>query len=992
MTSLDLQILNSELQNELTSYRLQNIYNIATSNKQYLLKFALPDSKKNLVLDSGFKAHLTEFSRPTPQAPSSFVVKLRKHLKSRRLSSIKQVGIDRVLVLTFSDGMFHLVLEFFSAGNIVLLDNERRIMALQRLVEEKGNNDRYAVGETYNLFDESLFNEELEKEPKFVPNQHYPATIQQWISEKKANISEDQPQGKKNKVLSIQKVLYQKVPYLSADLISKNLHKNDINPSSSSLDYVDDATAIAKVLNETEIEVQSILNKKPLTGYIVLKNNPLYDAEKDDEDVKFLYEQFHPFEPINLKEDEQLLPIQGYNKTLDKFFSTIESSKYALRIQNQENQAKKRLEQARNDKQQQVQRLVDVQAVNSLKGETIIFNADIVEQAKAAVQALLDQSMDWKTIEKLIKIEQGKNNKIAKVINLPLNLKENKISLNLSTEDAYEDDEEETDSSSESESDTDEEENPKPKGQKDHKVKNIINVTIDLGLSSYANASEYFTVKKSTVEKQKKVEQSAQKALKNIEHRIEKDLKKNLKQEVDILRKLRNPYFFEKFNWFISNENYLILSGKDDAQTDLIYHRYVTEDDIYVHADLDGSSHVFIKNPNKGEVSPSTLMQAGILSLATSKAWDNKMVTSPWWLYASDVSKKDIDGTILKAGSFRYLKEKNFLPPSQLVMGFAFLWKIKTEANEKELEDQLEELDNLDINDVQNPQREDEKQVQALEPTKEGAGRPEEEPKELSVGSQGKETSPSSQEGQQENNSAPVSDNDETQASDNQDSPDLESQYDTMTIGTNAPKQKKPVRGKKSKMKKIQSKYADQDEDERRLRMEALGTLKQQQQREEDLKKQQMQKINHLKKVEKKKRQEEVTANKYANHKENVDYEKIMNELTPTLAKEDEILEAIPVFAPWSALQKYRYRVKIQPGNTKKGKAVQEAMHYFNIRPTDSSENDRNYDWPREHEAIGSMKDTELLPSIYVGKLKVLLPGKSSAPKGSGSNRKSKKK
>ncbi|CCH43887.1 putative RNA-binding protein [Wickerhamomyces ciferrii] len=980
-------MLTPELQHEITNYRLQNIYNIATSNKQYLLKFGLPDSKKNLVLDSGFKTHITEFSRPTPQTPSSFVVKLRKHLKSRRLSSIKQVGIDRVIVLTFSDGAYHLVLEFFSAGNIVLLDHERRILALQRLVEEKGNNDKYAVGEIYNLFDESLFEDEGD-EKAFVPKTHDASTIQQWIQERKPT-TEENPQGKKNKVLSIQKILYQRAPYLSADLISKNLHKLSVNPSTSSLEFVDNAEIIAQALNATELEVQLVLNVKPTNGHVVLKKNPLYDSEKDEEDLKYLYEQFHPFEPINLKEDEELVPIQGYNKTLDKFFSTIESSKYALRIQNQENQAKKRLQQARDDKQQQVQRLLDVQAVNTLKGETIIFNAEIVEEAKAAVQALLDQQMDWKTMEKLINVEKAKGNRVAKVINLPLNLKENKISLSLSTEDPYANDEDEDESSSESEpeseSDSDEDE-PKPvksQAKKDN-VKNTINVTIDLTLSSYANASEYFNVKKSTVEKQKKVEQSATKALKNIEQKIEKDLKKNLKQENDILRKLRNPYFFEKFNWFISNENYLILSGKDDSQCDLIYHRYINDDDIYVHADIDGSSHVFIKNPNKGEVSPSTLMQAGILSLSTSKAWENKMVTSSWWLYASDVTKKDIDGTILNAGSFRYLKEKNFLPPSQLVMGFAFLWKVKTEENEKELEEQLEELDNLDINDVE--KGDGEEKIEKLTDDKPEVGSKEETNNgetEESVENHESHESPEEedQDGEQEEHQDEVED----------DTPEFDTKSSTTTTST---KQKKPTRGKKGKMKKIANKYGDQDEEERRLRMEALGTLKQQTKKEEEFKKQQLIKINHLKKTEKKKRQEELTANKYANNKEVINFEKILNELTPILSKDDEPLEAIPVFAPWNALQKYRYKIKIQPGSTKKGKALQETLHWFNTRPVDPSENDRNYDWPKEHEIIKGLKDTELLPAIYVGKLKVMLPGKSSAAKGSATrnSKKSKKK
>ncbi|ONH70024.1 Ribosome quality control complex subunit 2 [Cyberlindnera fabianii] len=970
VTALDLQILTKELQDELIDYRLSNIYNITTSNRQYLLKFAVPDSKKNLVLDSGFKAHITDFTRPTPQTPTSFVTKLRKHLKTRRLSSIKQIGIDRAVVLTFSDGAFHLVLEFFSAGNIVLLDDQRRIMALQRLVEEKGSNDRYAVGETYNLFDDTLFDEsdEIPEEKTYTADD-----VKQWITEKKSQALETiaSSTGKKSKakLLSIQKAVYQKVPYLSAELLAKMLDMHGVNPSASSVDYEDNAEPVAAAIADAQKEFENLIHSDKVTGYILTKPNPLYDPSKDEEDLKLLYDQFHPFAPL-LKPDESLIEVEGYNKTIDKFFSTIESSKYALRIQNQENQAKTKIEKARNEKHLQVQRLIDVQEVNKLKGETIIFNAHHVESAKAAVQALLDQSMDWKTIEKLIKLEQSKGNEVAKLINLPLNLKQNKISLNLLTEEAYEDEEEQSessdsDSSSDSDDSDDEASFPKQK-KKQEKVKNSINVTIDLGLSAYANASEYFTVKKNTVEKQKKVEQSATKALKNIEHKIEKDLKKNLKQETEVLRKLRNPYFFEKFNWFISNENYLILSGKDDSQTDMIYHRYVTPDDIYVSADVDGASHVFIKNPNKGEVSPSTLTQAGIMALATSKAWENKMVTSPWWCYASDMTKSDIDGKILKAGTFRFFKEKNFLPPAQMVMGFGFLWKIKTEKNQKELEQQLEDLENLDINDIDGAENAEDDTEKDAEP---------ESAEPANVSEAKEETTPETAPAEKsEEPEAPAEVDETTPQGDDDDN------TDTMSTFSKATDSAKQVRGKKGKKKKAQ-KYADQDEEERRLRMEALGTLKQQAKKEDDMKKQQIQKINHLKKIERKKRQEEMTANKYAGKKEVIDYEEILNELTPTITKEDEVLEAIPVFAPWNALNKCRYRVKVQPGNTKKGKALQEMMHYFSIRPTDATEHDRTFDWPREHEILKGIKDTEMLPAIYVGKLKVLLPGKAAAPK-----------
>lgn len=125
ISSLDLELLYRELKSQLEGYRLSNIYNIAESSRQFLLKFNKPDSKLNAIIDCGLRVHLTDFTRPVPATPSGFVVKLRKHLKSKRLTTVKRVANDRILVLSFNDGQFFLVLEFFSAGNVILLDSDQ---------------------------------------------------------------------------------------------------------------------------------------------------------------------------------------------------------------------------------------------------------------------------------------------------------------------------------------------------------------------------------------------------------------------------------------------------------------------------------------------------------------------------------------------------------------------------------------------------------------------------------------------------------------------------------------------------------------------------------------------------------------------------------------------------------------------------------------------------------------------------------------------------
>src|SRR5579859_5750149 len=73
LTNLDIHALSTELQS-LLSYRLQNIYDI--NSRTFLLKFAVPDMKKNIVVESGMIIHVTGYTREKSSAPSHFVAKV----------------------------------------------------------------------------------------------------------------------------------------------------------------------------------------------------------------------------------------------------------------------------------------------------------------------------------------------------------------------------------------------------------------------------------------------------------------------------------------------------------------------------------------------------------------------------------------------------------------------------------------------------------------------------------------------------------------------------------------------------------------------------------------------------------------------------------------------------------------------------------------------------------------------------------------------------
>uniref|UniRef100_A0A0B7BBH0 Uncharacterized protein n=1 Tax=Arion vulgaris TaxID=1028688 RepID=A0A0B7BBH0_9EUPU len=83
-STIDIVVIIQELKRFL-DMRVINVYDI--DNKTYLIRVGKPDEKTVILLESGIRLHSTDFDWPKNPAPSGFSMKLRKHLKGRRLES-----------------------------------------------------------------------------------------------------------------------------------------------------------------------------------------------------------------------------------------------------------------------------------------------------------------------------------------------------------------------------------------------------------------------------------------------------------------------------------------------------------------------------------------------------------------------------------------------------------------------------------------------------------------------------------------------------------------------------------------------------------------------------------------------------------------------------------------------------------------------------------------------------------------------------------------
>ena len=122
MSGLDLRAIASELSYMVDSH-CKKCYQ--PHYEQVVLRLRAKDGgNTDLVLVRGKRVYTSKRDRPMPQYPAPFAMVLRKVLTNARLKAIEQIGFDRVLRFVFenSHGKFHLYVEVFRDGNIILAD------------------------------------------------------------------------------------------------------------------------------------------------------------------------------------------------------------------------------------------------------------------------------------------------------------------------------------------------------------------------------------------------------------------------------------------------------------------------------------------------------------------------------------------------------------------------------------------------------------------------------------------------------------------------------------------------------------------------------------------------------------------------------------------------------------------------------------------------------------------------------------------------------
>ncbi len=142
ISSVDLHFLIKESQ-YLVSSKVEKVYESESGDA--LVHFHVP-SKGNVFLKITEKAmFLVSQKEEMPEKPTQFAMILRKKLTNSRLRDIHQLGFERIAILTFTTKdkatdktkLFKLVIELFGGGNIILCDEEDKILVAKKYLTFK---------------------------------------------------------------------------------------------------------------------------------------------------------------------------------------------------------------------------------------------------------------------------------------------------------------------------------------------------------------------------------------------------------------------------------------------------------------------------------------------------------------------------------------------------------------------------------------------------------------------------------------------------------------------------------------------------------------------------------------------------------------------------------------------------------------------------------------------------------------------------------------
>jgi predicted ribosome quality control (RQC) complex YloA/Tae2 family protein len=195
-------------------------------------------------------------------------------------------------------------------------------------------------------------------------------------------------------------------------------------------------------------------------------------------------------------------------------------------------------------------------------------------------------------------------------------------------------------------------------------------LTLDITKSVEENASHYFELAKHA----RKKAEGAKDALEDTKKKLlllEKEIQtKEAEAQQKASKKERKKEWYEKFRWFYTSDDFLVIAGRDSTTNEIIIKKHTDKQDIVFHTEMAGSPFAAFKTAGK-EPSKLALEETAEFVAAYSKAWKlGRTLMEVFYVNPDQVTKEAPSGEYVSKGSFMIYGQKSFFTiPVKLYIG-----------------------------------------------------------------------------------------------------------------------------------------------------------------------------------------------------------------------------------------------------------------------------------------------------------------------------------
>lgn len=582
MSNIDVAAITTEMSPLIKGSWINNIYQV--SNK-FLFKFRSKEGKSLvLLIEPGYRVHLTNYERPLPKSPPMFCRALRSRLRRRLLTNVYQYDLDRILVLEVGQGedKHTVIIELFGAGNMILIDWEGRIVLAQHYRRMK---DRNIILKEQFAFPPKRGKDAVElREEDFI----------NILSSSDANLA-------RTLVTNLN---------IGSEYIEEICLRSNVDKSKKAKELsLDESRTI-------HAEVLRIFERVKAADF---EPNIIYENETPINVLPFIFRK-HALEKAKV--------FPSFNEAADVYFSSAESFEVGEELYGEIKEKNAELLRISESQREKITQMQKLGAEYKHHADLIYANFHLIEDLLSKLRKSRKDGYSWEEIARIINDDKERGIPYAVILDR----------LDASSARAI-------------------------------VILNEDKISLDFRNTASENAAKLY-------EKAKKAEAKIKGAKIALERTLMKKvkLKKIPKEKPPILVRRRAKKWYEKFRWFISSDDFLVIGGRDAKTNEILVKKHMMGQDIFVHANVHGAPVVIIKTGGK-RVPESTIEQAAEFAASFSRAWKSGLgQIDVYWVNADQVSFSPPSGEYLAKGAVIVKGERNLLRgiPLRLAVGMKF--------------------------------------------------------------------------------------------------------------------------------------------------------------------------------------------------------------------------------------------------------------------------------------------------------------------------------